>query len=402
MYSKDILETERQCVSSIPGSAPPGVSLTTESLIDLLRGCLAFLVVAAHSYDLSGVLYGISPRWRPFLEASIGRGPDWVIGFFVLSGFCIHLSCLRSGNHYSFRGYMKARMLRIMPLFYLCLLIALGYELFAAYIGVRPPYWQAGVNIAHFIGEITFIQNIFGVFGSYNPSWSLSNEMMYYIVWGLLLSLTISRSRLFLLSGLTALLLSVVTYGVYFFAGKNGRLYALFEVPWGFLVWWLGAFLIENRAWLLRSRALTATAWAWPAILAATMLLNGTGWLPNTASTPILGLIFALALIRMDISQRRIRPTVRRFFSFLGLLSYPLYLVHAPTIMMVASLLLYFHIRMPTELAWLLMVTVAFAAASVVALGFEKPVLAWRRRMLGRGAGARGSTVLAMATHSGK
>lgn len=41
------------------------------------------------------------------------------------------------------------------------------------------------------------------------------------------------------------------------------------------------------------------------------------------------------------------------------------------------------------------MVADALALASLVALGFEKPVLAWRRRLLGRGPAVHGGTVLA-------
>lgn len=140
--------------------------------INLLRGVFAILVVLAHALDMA-VLSFDSPFFSTalggFLRGTVGKGFYWVMGFFVISGFCIHLSVRNSyaRGRYSARNYMIARITHIAPLFYIALFIALLAEFWVLQLDVRPPVWVEGVNVKTFIGNVFFTQSITGWFGSF-------------------------------------------------------------------------------------------------------------------------------------------------------------------------------------------------------------------------------------------
>jgi peptidoglycan/LPS O-acetylase OafA/YrhL len=123
--------------------------------IDLLRGVFAFLVLLAHSWHEAIIaIYGdwFFPQHHPttliraLMENTLGDAFLWVMGFFVLSGFCIQRSVMTSqlrGN-YSTGKYIKARLTRIYPLFLfgLCLATFAWYlnQVIAVPLGARQPF----------------------------------------------------------------------------------------------------------------------------------------------------------------------------------------------------------------------------------------------------------------------
>src|SRR4051812_13881462 len=75
--------------------------LSLHEKIDVCRGVFAALVVMAHSVEISwGVHRDAVARMPKLVHAVIfgvfGTGTYYVFGFFVLSGYCIHLSVERS------------------------------------------------------------------------------------------------------------------------------------------------------------------------------------------------------------------------------------------------------------------------------------------------------------------
>ena len=114
---------------SSPSHVPfePGLGpLSSNEKIDICRGLFAFLVVGAHAVDISWVVHpevpGRFPGWlHHLLLYVVAAGVYWVIGFFVISGYCIQLSVERQikGNTFLLRHYLLSRLSRILPLFYL-------------------------------------------------------------------------------------------------------------------------------------------------------------------------------------------------------------------------------------------------------------------------------------------
>src|SRR6266700_1309171 len=79
--------------TAVAANTPPSVV----AKIDLCRGLFACLVVVAHAMEMAW-LYNpphLSQRAEHFLRVTCGAGIAWVMGFFVISGYCIELSAAR-------------------------------------------------------------------------------------------------------------------------------------------------------------------------------------------------------------------------------------------------------------------------------------------------------------------
>ncbi len=122
--------------SEVSGAASNrAAGLTANQKIDVCRGLFAFLVVAAHSVDMSWSIHPeartLYPWWlHDLLLYVAAAGIHWVIGFFVISGYCIQLSVSRSidGNSFPLARYLAARLSRILPIYYLGLMFAVFVE----------------------------------------------------------------------------------------------------------------------------------------------------------------------------------------------------------------------------------------------------------------------------------
>jgi peptidoglycan/LPS O-acetylase OafA/YrhL len=79
--------------------------------LNALRLVLASGVVLFHSFEVTGQTLGWWPA-RQFMQSF------WVDGFFAVSGFLIVRSWMRRPD---VRGFLRARALRILPAFYVCL-----------------------------------------------------------------------------------------------------------------------------------------------------------------------------------------------------------------------------------------------------------------------------------------
>jgi peptidoglycan/LPS O-acetylase OafA/YrhL len=107
-----------------------------------------------------------------------------VLFFFLLSGFVITNSALRQGNSFSLKKYMKRRAGRILPIYWLSLLIT-------GLVGLRV---GDTLDFAGLLGNILFLQTPGFAVGWFEPwmgngpLWSLSYEVFYYLIFGFLFS----------------------------------------------------------------------------------------------------------------------------------------------------------------------------------------------------------------------
>jgi len=97
-------------------TGPPGASPSVH--LDALRGFAAFSVLLNHLRDALFVDYQAVARHNPFTSAAYllsGLGRQWVIVFFVLSGYLVGGSVLRSvgSGKWSWRSYLLARLSRL-------------------------------------------------------------------------------------------------------------------------------------------------------------------------------------------------------------------------------------------------------------------------------------------------
>jgi peptidoglycan/LPS O-acetylase OafA/YrhL len=157
--------------------------------LDGLR-CLCILAVVWHHGPIWAAETSVSFLTRGFL------GVDF---FFVLSGFLITTLLLREeaeSGRFSLRGFYWRRLVRIVPVyFFVVTLVSAWYILGKGetdYVGLVPWYYLFLVN---------FLTTGIPLLG---PTWSLSVEEQYYLLWPLLLLLLPRRAVLPVLAVLVA------------------------------------------------------------------------------------------------------------------------------------------------------------------------------------------------------
>jgi len=120
------------------------------------------------------------PRVTDRILAWLQISPYGVYLFFILSGFLI-CRMVGSARSFSYPRFLWRRICRIYPAFLLAL--ALGVAVFAFYAGWAPFSWRglaANVVLLNGIREL-------GVVPYLHQTWSLFNEMVFYIVFPALL-----------------------------------------------------------------------------------------------------------------------------------------------------------------------------------------------------------------------
>ena len=156
--------------------------------LDGLRAAAIFLVL----------LYHLSPGRNPDLGL---RSLHWKVAdigwcgvdlFFVLSGFLITTKLIAArGDRHRFRNFYARRTLRIFPLYYAALVVALIAVPLLTRLPFEPlhaqlPYWLYFTNFAW--PELRVEQTV-----SISHFWSLAVEEQFYLLWPAVVFLTRER-----------------------------------------------------------------------------------------------------------------------------------------------------------------------------------------------------------------
>jgi peptidoglycan/LPS O-acetylase OafA/YrhL len=394
--------------SAHPATAAPvtvGITSRPFSLhekVDVCRGLFAALVVMAHALEIA---WGVHPGAKEALPRLVrdvifgvfGTGTYYVMGFFVLSGYCIHLSVARSmtAEQFPVKRYMAARLSRILPLYYLGLVVTAGVEWLIA--GARPHEWPNGISASVFLGQVVMVQNLTQTFGSFASSWSITNEVFYYVFYGALAWIFAGRAARPAWAGLGVCLgVAVVGQGLYVTVGRNPYVYSTGMLFGLGTLWFQGALVaihgrdLMTRPWVRRLAAL------WPLALAASIAWK-TAHLPPQGLYLISGWAFTLMMLDFQRSTAVNPPAdAGRWRSglvtTLGLASYPLYLFHGPILMLAGSWIMRTGPISDWRLTWGLLVALGLTSGAALGWLLERPVMDWRARWL-RSRNGRGTHV---------
>ena len=148
--------------------------------LDGIRGLAILMVIWFHLFQMIPELSQISPR---VLSLTSRLGQNGVDLFFVLSGFLITgiLLDTREKPRY-FQNFFARRTLRIFPLYYLTLLLAMGatWAMSTDHRGAASDWWMW-----------TYLSNVPPTFSdrsvAYPHFWSLAVEEQFYLVWPILI-----------------------------------------------------------------------------------------------------------------------------------------------------------------------------------------------------------------------
>jgi peptidoglycan/LPS O-acetylase OafA/YrhL len=178
VLSKDITNSERIYFPNLNG----------------LRFIAAFLVIAHHVEQIKSI-YGLDSYWgrSPFITIVGDLG---VVLFFVLSGFLITYLLLeeeRKTNSIKVGNFYFRRVLRIWPLYFLTILLAL-FVLPNLSLFILPGY-EKDVIYEQLPSKILFyllflpnlVSPLLGVVPYASHTWSIGTEEQFYLVWPVML-----------------------------------------------------------------------------------------------------------------------------------------------------------------------------------------------------------------------
>lgn len=332
-------------------SPPSGNSPARVDELDGLRGLLALWVAMAHILAWTGHWENPLPgRLEGAWKILVSADPA-VDTFIILSGFAI--SFLIHKRQQSYGAFMRGRVFRIYPVYLSCLALGIATSFLTPDL-LEAASWK---NTIYFEWLRMFHENESSAFGSHvfwhvtllnglltkdflpganatllPPAWSITLEWQYYLIAPFLARGVRSGTGL-LVAGLAAWL------------GHH------YSTPWhntqlSFLPAQLPLFLIGIGSYHFygglsqgpQFRPLTS-------IYAAVLLLAAAlcGWHPVALAAWALG--FGCILVRGDDPLARLLALIRRtllhpWLQHLGKVSFPLYLIHWPVIILLLTVLL--------------------------------------------------------------
>lgn len=135
--------------------------------LEALRGLAAIVVVLTHCFGFSAILNGADRAgiWQYEFPGHLA-----VLVFFILSGYVIGLATKKQLTWTTTGDYLKKRILRLYPVYALCL----GLSLL-----VTKNHYSLGAILSNF----TFLQQVTApAFYEVGMSWSLNCEIVFYLL----------------------------------------------------------------------------------------------------------------------------------------------------------------------------------------------------------------------------
>jgi peptidoglycan/LPS O-acetylase OafA/YrhL len=282
----------------------------------VLAGLRFFLAAIVLCYHLKDFVPQYSNDWL----CSFGRlnGLAAVLGFLIVSGYSIANSI-----HKEPRGFYQRRVFRIYPLYFCAILFSLIPFVFLGnkFTILGQDYYQP--DVATVLGNFALLQTFFvDSLPSNIVLWTLSIEVFCYLLTPGLAKL--NNRFLALLIGLSSTFYVLFPFlQKFLITGSDLPFYSRwkFGIPFCLFLWaWLLGFLyarIEKQSYVK-------------------LFVIGYGCVLIGLNSQHIGKIGILtyamsALILVSASSLKLPPALLKIFDYLGNLSYPLYLFHIPT-----------------------------------------------------------------------
>jgi peptidoglycan/LPS O-acetylase OafA/YrhL len=337
--------------------------------LDTGRFVAALLVALFHHSFTIFNLTGAKPLGMLFRGGH--SGVDY---FFVLSGFIIlYVHRADLGRPARLAGFAEKRVIRIVPMLWLVMIPWGLLKLVHPDGGTNGP-----VTPLHFLLDLLLLPHpgamVLGV------TWTLRQEALFYLLFA-----TAILHRRIGIALLVAWQVLVLVYAVhpFPFGIDPGMGFGIFNL--GFGIGMAAALIVpacplgNGRAALLFGAALYVTLMAVEWLADGPMDIDYHPLGPTL--TPILYMVAALALLAGMVSGDIARPRPpNRVTETLGGASYLLYLVHPVFGSLFIRIFRGFSIGAPPALVLAALTLGSIAAAVLLHLFVEKPVLAWLRR----------------------
>jgi peptidoglycan/LPS O-acetylase OafA/YrhL len=312
--------------------------------LDVSRWLAAALVLIYHLRINILVDPNVSPGaysgiWGNVVLAATSCGPQAVIWFFVISGFLVGGGALAdvSRGRFSVSRYAIHRISRI----YIVLIPALviGYAIDSTRISIFGIDPNAGSERISSYSEWTFLANVLSLqtivaphLGSNSPLWSLACEVWYYVIFAFAISIVVATknfgSRLILIVAAAAITIFLLI--------ANYKIIAYFPF------WLLGVAVRLMPSPIMRSKSIS---WIIVAIFTLSHKFS-LSYFPHASdiilqytSDALLACAFANLLLASMYSQNVPNESGARINSYLAGFSFSLYVVHAPALHLVLTMI---------------------------------------------------------------
>lgn len=290
--------------------------------LDSFRGICALMVVCFHARVLLS-----------FTELAFFRSTSlFVEFFFVLSGFVMFHSC--GGDLFTskkFKNYLLARFFRIYPMHLVMLLVVILIEfgkLMAYKRGIvfnNVPFTN-NAQPSDILPNLLLLQAWLPQVSSFSfnlVSWSLSVELYLYVLFGLILLLS-SKRRLLIFAFLVVIGVTFMLAGTSFL--KSGALRGLYCFFGGCLSYvaysWLNNTVKKGYVIFTIIELMLLTS----VVIVLSYQIDGRAVLYKGFTATLL---FCLTVITMAMEAGAISGLLRgKIFTYLGKLSYSIYITH--------------------------------------------------------------------------
>ncbi|MGN9840483.1 acyltransferase family protein [Nonomuraea sp. H19] len=340
-------------------TAPANISQTAQvpsrlGWLDALRGIGALAVVGEHLTTWA------MPWLRP---TAFNLGVYGVLVFFLVSGYIIPHSLERRGD---VRAFWIGRVFRLYPLYLAVIVLMVALS---PWIGIRPEVPRDASAVA---AHATMLLDAVGMGGVLNTMWTLSYEMVFYLLTAALFVLGVRDGRgvlpvVFALAGCVAGLvwsaaplsgpwlawLSLAVFAAGLACVLSGRAVRTASAVLGAMA--VGLLLLSSRVpWfgaVIVAVMLAGTAiyrWErgqgrlWPVGVAAVLVAATPVWALSAGwwwvRPPVWSLTIVLAAATFAVAMALRDRRVPAFLARLGVISYSLYLVHLPVLLVVMHL----------------------------------------------------------------
>lgn len=294
------------------------------------RGVAAAMVVLYHLDGYSGGLIG-----TVFPTDVLGRlAVDF---FFVLSGFVLaHVyGAAWAEGRFGYRDFLVKRLARIWPLHLACLLGVAAIVGAGSMVGMAPP-WKP--TLSSFLEHLTLLNAVgLATENAWNqPSWSVGAEWTAYLAFPLYMWM--ASALRWPLAKLAAAMLALAAVWTALQAIAGADLFALTNAGALRIAPSFFAGVVLRQVMASGAGSDTSAAQVNRLVLETLAVMALVAWAGAPAPLlwlGVLGLVYLLAL-----KGRRAGPGAFRSrpFTFAGEISYALYLVHAPVLMLTFGL----------------------------------------------------------------
>jgi peptidoglycan/LPS O-acetylase OafA/YrhL len=341
--------------------------------LDALRGVAALLIVTLHIHE---GFNGLAKPGSAYLAVDL---------FFLLSGFvlaCAYDKRLASGM--SVLGFMKVRLIRLYPLYFLGLAIGLARTTVQFHGGTSlPPGTAFSANAVLALGllptPMTLSWSHDTLFFFNPPAWSLFYELLINLLFALLHR---HLSKYVLIGAIL-----FTGWGLIYLAHEEGSLNVgnfWHAIPFGFprvaFPFLLGVLL--HRTWPHVPSLGNAAAWLSMAVVLIVLSIDpGKGDTRVVYDLAMVMLVFPVLVLLA--SGATLTGLTRRLASITGEMSYAVYIVHMPTFGLILAVLRRIapdlHEQPAAGPAFVALVAGACLLADRV---YDKPVRQWLTRRL--------------------